>query len=245
MAIARDITERKQMEERIRAAAHLSSIGELANEINNPLTSVLGFSQFLLSKDLPPSISEDLQIVHDEADRAARIVNNLLSFARQDEPSKTYMDLNALLERALEMKSFDFHVGNIKVTRVFSSNLPRTMLDATQMIQVILNLINNAEHVMAHHQGGGTLTLRTSASAQHVELEITDSGPGIAESDMGKIFEPFFTTKAVGEGTGLGLSIAYGLIQQHNGDIRVESKLGGGTTFRVTLPVAGRGPAAS
>ena len=243
MAIARDITERKQVEERWAAALILSSIGELADgvahEINNPLTSVLGFSQFLLSKDLPPSISEDLQIVHDEADRAARIVNNLLSFARQDEPSKTYMDLNALLERALEMKSFDFHVGNIKVTRVFSSNLPRTMLDATQMIQVILNLINNAEHVMARHLGGGTLTLRTSASAQHVELEITDSGPGIAESDMGKIFEPFFTTKAVGEGTGLGLSIAYGLIQQHNGDIRVESKLGGGTTFRVTLPVAG------
>lgn len=243
MAIARDITERKQAEERIRAAAHLSSIGELAagvaHEINNPLTSVLGFSQFLLSKDLPPSISEDLQIVHDEADRAARIVNNLLSFARQDEPSKTFMDLNTLVERALEMKSYDFQVGNIQVTRNFPSNLPQTMLDATQMIQVILNLLNNAEHAMVHHHGGGSLTLRTYASAENVELEIIDSGPGIAESDMGKIFEPFFTTKAVGEGTGLGLSIAYGLIQQHNGDIWVESKLGEGAIFHVTLPVAG------
>ena len=149
------------------------------------------------------------------------------------------MDLNTLVERALEMKSYDFQVGNIQVTRNFPSNLPQTMLDATQMIQVILNLLNNAEHAMVHHHGGGSLTLRTSASAENVELEIIDSGPGIAESDMGKIFEPFFTTKAVGEGTGLGLSIAYGLIQQHNGDIWVESKLGEGAIFHVTLPVAG------
>lgn len=243
MAIARDITERKRTEERFRATAHLSSIGELAagvaHEINNPLTSILGYSQLLLSADLPPAAIADLQVVHGEAVRAAKIVNNLLSFARQDRPSKQYMDLNTLVERTLEIKSYDFQVSNIIVTRNLSATLPHTMLDESQMIQVILNLLINAEQAMLRQRPGGSLKVTTSGSTSHVKLKISDDGPGISENDIGKIFEPFFTTKPVGEGTGLGLSIAYGLVNQHGGDIWAESKPGAGATFHVELPIVG------
>ena len=191
----------------------------------------------LLSVDLPPTVAADLQIVHFEATRAAKIVHNLLSFARQDQPSKTYMDLNTLVERALEIKAYDFQVSNIRVTRNLAAKLPHTMLDETQMIQVILNLLINAEQAMRRQGTGGCLTVRTSDSTGRLKLEIGDDGPGISEDDIGKIFEPFYTTKPVGEGNGMGLSIAYGVVNQHDGDIWAESKLSAGATFHVELPV--------
>ncbi len=243
LGVSRDITESKLTEKRLEETARLTSIGELAagvaHEINNPLTSVLGYSQLLMSADVPQAVLDDLQIVYSEASRAAKIVHNLLSFARRSEANKTYMDITVVLERALEMKSYDVQSGNIQVTRDFAEDLPATMLDEQQFIQVILNILNNAEHAMKALGSGGQLDVRTSFEEDHIRISISDTGPGIPHEQLGKIFEPFFTTKAVGQGTGLGLSISYGIVRQHGGDIWAESILGEGTTFHIEIPVVG------
>ena len=243
IGVARDITERKQAEERLQETARLSSIGELAagvaHEINNPLTSVLGFSQLLLLEDVPPAFREDLETVHSEAERAAKVVQNLLSFARRPEPTKTYLDITSVLARSLDMKSYDFQVENIQVIRDFAVDLPLTMADEQQLIQVFLNVINNAEQAMSRHNGRGQLTVRTTTSGISIKVSIKDDGPGIAAEIVPRIFEPFFTTKAVGDGTGLGLSVSYGIVTQHGGEIWADSSPGGGTTFYVELPITG------
>jgi PAS domain S-box-containing protein len=243
IAVSRDITENKRVEERLREVARLSSLGELAagvaHEINNPLTSVLGFSQLLMLEDLPQGVREDLEIVHSEANRAAKIVHNLLSFARRPDPVKMYMDVTLVLDRALEMKTYDFQVGNIEVSRDFSADLPCTMVDAQELIQVVLNILNNAEQAMRCPRGQGRLTVRTTSSKERIKVSISDDGPGIPAEHLARIFEPFFTTKAAGEGTGLGLSISFGIVQQHGGDIWAESIPGEGTTFHIELPITG------
>ena len=243
IAVSRDITENKRVEERLREVARLSSLGELAagvaHEINNPLTSVLGFSQLLMLEDLPQGVREDLEIVHSEANRAAKIVHNLLSFARRPDPVKMYMDVTLVLDRALEMKTYDFQVGNIEVSRDFSADLPCTMVDAQELIQVVLNILNNAEQAMRCPRGQGRLTVRTTSSKERIKVSISDDGPGIPAEHLARIFEPFFTTKAAGEGTGLGLSISYGIVHQHGGDIWAESTPGEGTTFHIELPITG------
>ena len=241
IGVARDITERKQAEERLQETARLSSIGELAagvaHEINNPLTSVLGFSQLLLLGDIPPALREDLETVHSEAERAAKVVQNLLSFARRPEPTKTYLDITSVLARSLDMKSYDFQVENIQVIRDFAVDLPLTMADEQQLIQVFLNVINNAEQAMSRHRGRGRLTVRTTTTGTSIKISIKDDGPGIAAENIPRIFEPFFTTKAVGEGTGLGLSVSYGIVSQHGGEIWADTSRGDGTTFHIGLPV--------
>ena len=241
IGVARDITDRKRAQERLQETARLSSIGELAagvaHEINNPLTSVLGFSQLLMSEDLPPAVRSDLEIVHSEAARAAKIVHNLLSFARRPEPTKMYMEVNLVLHRAIDMKSYNFQVSNIRVVRDFSTDLPNTMADEQQLIQVFLNILNNAEQAMSRHRGRGLLTVRTMTTGTAIKVSINDNGPGIPAGDLPRIFEPFFTTKAVGEGTGLGLSVSYGIVSQHGGDIWADSSAGEGTTFYVEIPV--------
>jgi len=244
IGVSRDISVSKRAEARLQETARLSSIGELAagvaHEINNPLTSVLGFSQLLLSEDLPQAVRDDLEIIYSEASRAAKIIHNLLSFARRPEPMKMYMDVTSVLERALGMKSYDFQVGNIRVTRDFSTDLPYTMADEQQLIQVFLNILSNAEQAMRRSRGTGRITVQTSTSDKGIKISISDDGPGIPEEHLNKVFEPFFTTKTVGEGTGLGLSISYGIVAQHEGDIWVESRPGHGTTFHIELPITGR-----
>ena len=243
IGVARDITESKRAEERLQETARLSSIGELAagvaHEINNPLTSVLGFSQLLMSEDLPPAVRGDLEIIHSEAARAAKIVQNLLSFARRPEPTKMYLDVTSVLDRALDMKSYDFQVGNIRVVRAYSSSVPNTMADDQQLIQVFLNILTNAEQAMRQLRGRGQLVVRTTSTSKGIKISISDDGPGISAAHLSRIFEPFFTTKVVGEGTGLGLSISHGIVRQHGGEIWADSKNGEGTTFHIELPIAG------
>ncbi len=241
LAIVEDVTERKLTEENINETSRLVSIGELAagvaHELNNPLTSVMGFSQLLMDEQLPQQIHEDLQRVYSEAQRAAKIVQNLLSFARRSEPEKQYLDLRPILESAVEIKSYDFKVNNINVNTQLSPDLPRSMVDQQQLLQLVLNILTNAEQAMTETSGGGELTLAAIRAGDKIRISIADDGPGIKPENVNKIFDPFFTTKGVGNGTGLGLSIAYGLVRQHGGDVWVESELGQGTTFHLELPI--------
>lgn len=241
VGVAEDITERKRTEERLHETARLASIGELAagvaHEINNPLTSVIGYSEMVFHKELPENISEDIQTIYEEAQRAAKIVQNLLFFARRRDTKMQYLDLNSVLSRALEMKSYDFKVNNIDV---FTSLLPgdqKTMIDEHQMVQVFLNILTNAEQAMYQAAGKGRIEVRAASSDHGIDITVKDDGPGMPAEVLNRIFEPFFTTKEVGQGTGLGLSISYGIIKQHGGDIWVESGEGDGTTFHITVPV--------
>ena len=166
LGMVRDTTERKEVEERLQETSRLVSVGELAagvaHEINNPLTVVIGYSELLMDKGLPEPIQSRVQRVFSEAQRAAKIVQNLLSFARRREPEKRYMDVTAILERALELKAYEFKVSNINVTSEWQPDLPRTMVDQHQLMQVILNLLTNAEQAMIDAKGGGELLIRTT-----------------------------------------------------------------------------------
>jgi two-component system NtrC family sensor kinase len=233
--------EQKRTEERIQETARLTAIGELAagvaHEINNPLTSVLGYSELVLRDNLPEKHRRDIQTIYDEAERAAKIVQNLLFFARRSGTEMQHLDLNSIVERALEMKSYDFKVNNIRVVTQLSPELRKTMVDEHQLIQVMLNILNNAEQAIRRAQETGLMEISTASVDNNIEIIIRDDGPGITSEHLSRIFEPFFTTKEVGQGIGLGLSVSYGLIQRHGGDIWVESTENEGATFHISLPV--------
>ena len=231
----------KQMEMQLLETSRLASIGKLAagmaHEINNPLTSVLGFSQLLMAKNLPNDIAVDLNIINAEAKRAAKIVQNLLLFARKTEPEMRYLDVTSLLNRVQELKAFDFKTNGISVINEIPPDLPRTMVDEHQLIQVFINILTNAEQECFASRGGGQLRIQATSSPNWIRISITDDGPGISPEKLNAIFEPFYTTKEVGKGTGLGLSICYGIIRQHGGELWAESELGKGASFHIELPI--------
>jgi len=239
--VARDVTQEKRMEEQLVMTDRLASIGELssgiAHELNNPLTSVIGFSQLLMEGDVPDSIKEDLGIVHSEAQRAAAIVKNLLTFARKHAPVKELSNVNAVVEDVLRLRSYEQKVNNIEVENRLSPNLPEIMIDHFQMQQVFLNIMVNAEFAMqeAHHKG--KLVVTTEKLDGIIRISFADDGPGISKENLKHIFDPFFTTKEVGKGTGLGLSICHGIVTEHGGQIYATSEKGQGATFIVELPV--------
>ena len=239
--VLQDITERKQLQERLLQTQKLSALGELisgvAHELNNPLTAVVGYAQLLEEERIPPDMRADLRRIREQAQRAARIVQNLLDFARKRPPEKVYTDLNSLLERTLDLRAYELRVNNIKVVTDLASGLPWTMVDPHQIQQVFLNIITNAQQAMSEAHGRGTLTVRTSVQDDVIRVEIADDGPGIPPEIMPRIFDPFFTTKEVGKGTGLGLSIAYGIVTEHGGQIWAESQPGQGARFIIELPV--------
>ena len=222
-------------------SAKMAALGQLtggvAHEINNPLTSVLGFSQLLMAKNIPDDIAEDLNIINAEAKRAAKIVQNLLLFARKTEPEMQYLDVTSLLNRVQELKSFDFKTNCISVINEVPPDLPWTMVDEHQLIQVFINILTNAEQECFASQGGGQLRIQATGSPNWIRISISDDGPGISPEKLNAIFEPFYTTKEVGKGTGLGLSICYGIIRQHGGELWAESELGKGASFHIELPI--------
>jgi PAS domain S-box-containing protein len=243
-----DITERKRAEEeerRLQQELHLSSrlasIGELAagvaHEINNPLTGILGFSKRLLRKSTDEEVSRDLEIINNEAQRAAKVVQNLLTFARRREPKKEYSDVNDIVQSALELRAYELETSNIEVVTALAPNLPEVMLDFHQIQEVFLNIILNAEQVMTEVHSGGKLTIRTQQIKDCVRISFTDDGPGILAEHLDKIFDPFFTTRGERGGTGLGLSVCHGIVTEHGGRIYAKSKPGKGATFFVELPV--------
>jgi len=229
------------MEEQLIVADRLASIGELsagiAHELNNPLTGVIGLSQLLTERDLPDDIKEDLKLVYSEAQRAADVVRNLLTFGRKHPPLKQLVNLSDVIDKVLKLRSYEQRVSNIEVIKHFAPDLPQIMADYFQLQQVFLNIIINAEQIMTEVHGKGTLTITTKRVGEFIRASFADDGPGIPEENLGHIFDPFFTTKEVGKGTGLGLSICHGVINAHGGRIYAASEPGEGATFIIELPI--------
>ena len=223
-------------------AEKMAALGELvagvAHELNNPLTGIIGFSQLLLNFDLDPEVRQDVERIDLEAHRTARVVQNLLSFARMQELQNQPVDLNNVLARTLEIKSYDLRINNIEVDIQLAQHLPAILADPGQMQMIFLNLINNARDAISLALGRGTLRVRTDHVGNKVRVAIGDDGPGIPSEHLGRLFTPFFTTKPVGKGTGLGLSICHGIVTSHGGCIWVESEYGSGATFYMEFPIA-------
>ncbi len=239
--VTRDITAQKQQNERLMMADRLASLGELAagtaHELNNPLTSIIGFSQLLREKDIPEDIREDVEFIYNEAQRAANVTKNLLTFARRHTPVKQLSQINNIIEDVLKLRTYELKVNSIEVKKRLAPNLPEIMVDYFQMQQVFLNIIINAEYFMTEAHKKGTLTITTEKQNGNVVISIADDGPGISEENLRRIFDPFFTTKPAGKGTGLGLSICHGVVTEHGGHIYARSEFGKGATFIIELPI--------
>ncbi len=220
----------------------LSGIGEfvagVAHELNNPLTSVMGFSELLKKADGDPQHQRFLEMIHKSALRCQKIVQSLLSFARRHQPERKLSSLNELVEGALEILQYQMRTSNIEVITRLDPELPRVMVDPHQVQQVFLNIVNNARQAIEAHRPSGYVRIVSERQGSRARVTFQDNGPGIPESNLSKVFDPFFTTKEVGKGTGLGLSLCYGIIHEHGGVISARSKPGEGATFIVELPLA-------
>jgi two-component system, NtrC family, sensor kinase len=243
--VLRDVTEEHLMQERLLQSEKMASVGQLvsgvAHELNNPLTGVTGFAQLLLNRNLDEQTRHDVQTIYDEAERAAKIVQNLLSFARRRKAQKGLVNLNTLLERVLELRSYDLRIKNIDLELDLDPRLPLTMCDPDQVQQVFFNVITNAEHAMITAHDGGKLKVRSRTDKGFIHLSFIDDGIGIPPENLRRVFDPFYTTKEGGQGTGLGLTICYGIVDDHAGRIRVDSRPGNGSTFTIELPIV-QGP---
>jgi len=237
----RDDELQEQTQRQLIQSEKLASVGRLAagvaHQINNPLTGVLTYSSLLLRKK-PESDPdrEDLQVIVDETMRCREIVKGLLEFSRQAEPEKEAVDINSIIENSLSLTRNQALINDVKVITQLSEQLPRIVVDGSQIQEVFLNIILNAIDAMPE---GGELRVTSSmmASDQFVQIRFADTGCGIPPEDLDKVFDPFFTTKDASKGTGLGLAVAYGVIEKHHGRIRMESEVGKGTTCIIDLPV--------
>ena len=254
-ALVRDVSERKKLEDQTRDLYHqllqaekLAALGQtisgVAHELNNPLATILTLAE-RLSQRPPSEIDEKtkrgLETILSESERAAKIVRNLLTFARKRQSTRAMVDLNYIVRETLALRSYEQRVTNITIVDALAAGLPQVFADQHQVQQVLLNLLINAEQAMLSSNGRGTLVVRSwhDVEREAVVLEINDDGPGIAPELQPKIFDPFFTTKEVGKGTGLGLTVAYAIVQEHGGRIRLASNAGSGASFYVELPVSG------
>jgi PAS domain S-box-containing protein len=239
---ARAYENLSRTQEQLLQSEKMSAVGQLisgvAHELNNPLTAILGYAQLLETDSLDDRTRDFVQKIHRQAQRTHRVVQNLLSFARQRKTQKMRVDLRRVVEDTLVLRDYDLKLNNIKVEREFGADVPDVVADAYQLEQVFLNIINNAVDAMLEHARGGTVRVRTFGENGSAVVEIRDSGPGIREPK--RIFDPFYTTKQVGKGTGLGLSICYGIVKEHAGDIRAWNHSDGGAIFQVCLPAAVR-----
>ncbi|HUI07392.1 MAG TPA: ATP-binding protein [Verrucomicrobiae bacterium] len=239
---ARAITERKKMEQQLRQTEKLTALGQLvagvAHELNNPLAVVMGYAQILCQQPtIEERVRKDLLKILHESDRAAKIVRNLLTFARPREPHMVMVDLNRLVSEALETRDIQLQGAHVQIVRRLASNLPPTMADPGQVEQVLANLVTNAVQALADHPGPHMIEAITGQRNGKLCVTISDNGPGIPPQILSKIFDPFFTTKGPGKGTGLGLSICYSIMEEHKGRIWVESEVGRGSRFFIELPV--------
>jgi PAS domain S-box-containing protein len=241
LSVEHDITEEMRMREQLIHTERLSAVGQLvsgvAHELNNPLQSVVGFTELLLDGEKRERTRQDLEQVKQEALRAARIVRNLLSFVRRAPHSRTFEDLNAAVQAAVALRAYELKTANIRVEEQYEPGLPAVWINREEIQQVLLNLLLNAEQAMLKHRGTGCLRVRTGRAGAGVCIEVADDGPGIPAELAGKIFEPFFSTKNVGEGTGLGLSIALGIASAHGGSLDLLPRPAG-ACFRLTLPAS-------
>ncbi|MGH9805536.1 MAG: hybrid sensor histidine kinase/response regulator [Candidatus Acidiferrales bacterium] len=242
LEIYHDITDQRRLEDKVVQREKLATLGQLltgiAHEINNPLTAVSGYAELLLAESLTPALREKTARLCLEAERASRIVRSLLLFARGAGAERQPVHVAEMLTRALALRAYEFKIENIRVEREFSPEAPRVFADATQLQQVFLNLLLNAEQAIRSQRQHGQITLRTrwEPAKERVLAEVADDGPGIPAAVLPHIFDPFFTTKSTPEGTGLGLSISRAIVREHGGELSVESETGRGATFIVALP---------
>jgi two-component system NtrC family sensor kinase len=240
VVVLTDITDSAILRDKLVHAEKMAAVGQLvagvAHEVNNPLTAILGFADLLIeSPDLPETARKDLRVILQEAQRTKQIVQNLLSFARQMPPQRSAVQLNSILRRTMQLRSYDFHSHGVEVIEHLDEELPEVMGDAHQLQQVFLNILNNAYDAVHEIGRPARIEIMSTKAGENVEVSLRDNGDGIL--DCGKVFDPFFTTKEVGKGTGLGLSICYGIIKEHGGDIHCHNNTDGkGATFIVRLP---------
>ena len=242
-----DHTDKRRLQEQLIQSEKMSAIGQLiagvAHDLNNPLASVVGFSDFLAeAEEIPPALAEPLQVIRQEAERAATIVKNLLSFARRQEGEHQLQPIKPILESTLALLRAELMAHNVVATLEVEDGLPEVEVNANQIKQVFVNLITNAAQAIGSTDEPGRIWVTAKRWLDGVAVSVTDNGPGIPEEIGARVFEPFFTTKAEGEGTGLGLSICQGILKEHGGQITLDSGAGawGGATFTVEIPGAAR-----
>ncbi|HMB27177.1 MAG TPA: ATP-binding protein, partial [Blastocatellia bacterium] len=235
-----DVTERVGLEAQLQQSDKLSSIGLLdagvAHEVNTPLAGISSYSQMLMQQiPVTDPRRQLLEKIHRQTSRASSIVNNLLNFSRVTEARYAPVDLNRVIDDTIQLLEAQLRNTEIEVVRSYADELPPAFGDGPKLQQVLMNLILNARDAMPQ---GGRLEISTEADEDSAVIEVHDTGLGIAPEHLSKIYDPFFTTKQIGKGTGLGLAVSYGIIRDHGGHIDVESKLGEGTRFQITLPLA-------
>src|SRR6266567_9466477 len=239
----RDVTQLKRLEEQLIQAEKLAAMGQMlagvAHELNNPLTAVLGVTELLRERvGTDEATKRQLELTHRQARRAARIVQNLLEFSRPAAPQKKPLDLNAIIDRTLQLQEHSLRRNNVAVDFRGDASLPPVMGDANQLIQVFLNLVSNAEHAIREVRDSGRIHIRLARTGEKILVIVQDDGVGIRPEALPKLFDPFYTTKRPAGGTGLGLSICLSIIREHGGTIEAEVLPGGGSAFTVHFPVA-------
>jgi PAS domain S-box-containing protein len=242
VVVMTDITDSSELRGKLVHAEKMAAVGQLvsgvAHEVNNPLTAILGFADLLLENpDLPATAIKDLRVILQEAQRTKQIVQNLLSFARQMPPQRNAVQLNLILRRTIQLRSYDFNSHGVDIVEHLDEGLPDVIGDAHQLQQVFLNILNNAYDAVHEVGRAARIEIMTTKAGDAVEVSFCDNGYGISHPD--RIFDPFFTTKEVGKGTGLGLSICYGIVKEHGGEILCHNNPDGqGATFIVRFPAA-------
>ena len=245
-----DQTEKRRLQEQLLQSEKMSAIGQLiagvAHDLNNPLASVVGFSDLLgEAPDVPPRLAEPLAVIRQEAERASAIVRNLLSFARRQEAERQLQSIRPILESTHQLLKNQLLAAHVELTLEFEPGLPEVEVHANQIKQVFVNIINNAAQAIAgaRPQGGGRIQIVTKCQPDGISVSISDNGPGVPEALTQRVFEPFFSTKSEGEGTGLGLSICLGIVKEHGGAMSVDpggAGSGRGATFTIELPAGDR-----
>ena len=242
VVVMTDVTDSAVLQSKLIHTEKMAAVGQLvsgvAHEVNNPLTAILGFADLLVERtDLPDSARRDLRVILQEAQRTKQIVQNLLSFARQMPAQRRHVQLNAILNRTLQLRAYDFLSHGVEIVVQLDDSLPEVVGDAQQLQQVFLNILNNAHDAVRETGRPPRIAITSTRNGSQVEVSFRDNGPGIANPD--RIFDPFFTTKEVGKGTGLGLSICYGIVREHGGEIVCHNNLDSeGATFIVRLSAA-------